>query len=99
MILPTILHFLAQIPPPPSSVPQVTADGSEVQKLLQIVFATAGAVCVIVVTLGGLNYVFSSGDPQKVGRAKNMILYALIGLAVAVSAFSIVTFVIGKLFS
>lgn len=92
-----IRHIIAQLQPP-GSLPQVTADGSQVQKVLQIVFVIAGAVAVIVVVVAGLNYVISSGDPQKTAKAKDTILYALIGLAIAVLSFTIVTFVIGRLF-
>jgi hypothetical protein len=40
--------------------------------------------------------VLSNGDAQKVARAKDGIIYSLVGLVVALSAESIVVFVIGR---
>ena len=56
-------------------------------------------VAVIFVLIGGINYTTSAGDPGKVKKAKETILYALIGLAVAVLSFAIVNFVIVKVLS
>ncbi|MDO4526693.1 MAG: pilin [Candidatus Saccharibacteria bacterium] len=56
-------------------------------------------VAVIFVLIGGINYITSAGDPSKVKKAKETILYALIGLAVAVLSFAIVNFVIVKVLS
>ena len=52
------------------------------------------AVAAIFVVVGGYYYMTSGGDPGKVKRGKDTILYALIGLAVAALAFAIVNFVI-----
>lgn len=75
-----------------------TALSSRIETILQIVFVTMGAVSVLIIAIAGLQYVMSGGDPQKTGRAKDTILYAVIGLVVAISAFAIVTFVIGRIF-
>ena len=44
--------------------------------------------------IGGVQYMTSAGDTQKVTKAKNTILYGLIGLVICVLAFAIVNFVI-----
>ena len=51
-------------------------------------------VAVIFIVVGGINYMTSQGDPGKVKKAKDTILYAVIGLIIAVLAFAIVNFVI-----
>ena len=43
---------------------------------------------------GGLRYVISGGDSKKVTDAKNTIMYAIIGLIIAILAYAIVNFVI-----
>ena len=53
-------------------------------------------VAVIFVVVGGVNYMTSQGDPGKTKKAKDTILYATIGLIIAVLAFAIVNFVITK---
>ena len=52
-----------------------------------------GAISVVMIIIGGLRYVLSNGDPKSTESAKNTILYAVIGLIVAIAAFAIVTFV------
>lgn len=52
-----------------------------------------GAVSVIMIIIGGLRYVLSNGDPKSTESAKNTILYAVIGIVVAIASFAIVNFV------
>ncbi|MBQ3430803.1 hypothetical protein IJG20_01705 [Candidatus Saccharibacteria bacterium] len=54
-----------------------------------------GAISVIMLIIGGLRYALSAGDSKKVTDAKNTILYALIGLAIAILSYAIVDFVFG----
>lgn len=58
------------------------------------VIGVLGIVCVVVMIIGGVNYMTSSGDAGKVKKAKDTILYGLIGLIICVLAFAIVNFVI-----
>ena len=62
---------------------------------VNIVFMFAGIVALIFVVYGGFKYVISGGDPQKVAAAKDTIVYAVIGLIVALSSFIIIRLVIG----
>ena len=52
-----------------------------------------GAVSVIMLIIGGFRYVTSQGDSSQVTSAKNTILYAIIGLIIAILAFAVVSFV------
>jgi Type IV secretion system pilin len=79
------------------NLPQVQANQSTMSTILQIVFGVIGAVSVLIIVIAGFQFVLSSGDPAKVAKARNTILYAAIGLGVSASAFVIVSFVIGKL--
>lgn len=93
------LKYIAQLADPNDLViPKHEATNGQIEVALQIVFALAGVVAVIVIILAGINYILSAGDPQKTAKAKDTILYALIGLAVALLANIIVTFVIGRVF-
>jgi len=69
------------------------------QRGLQVAFALMGAIAVLIITIAALQYVISGGDPGKTAKAKDTILYAVIGLVVALSAYLIVTFVLDGLFS
>lgn len=56
-----------------------------------------GVISVIMLVWGGLRYILSGGDNKKVTDAKNTILYAIIGLIIAVLAFAIVNFVLNAI--
>jgi hypothetical protein len=76
-----------------------SADGRTVLGTIQqatdvLVFVTS-AVAVLMIIVGGLRYTTSGGDQAAMTGAKNTIMYALIGLIVAVMAYAIVHFVLG----
>lgn len=68
-----------------------------VTSIINAVIAVLGIVCVVVIIIGGINYMTSSGDSGKVKKAKDTILYGVIGLVICVLAFAIVNFVIGNI--
>lgn len=65
-----------------------------ITRITQFANVVAGVIAVFVVTIGGLKYVMSSGDPQKLTSARNTILYGAIGIVVVVIAQSIVLFIL-----
>lgn len=80
-----------------SSLPQVTAEKERLDLFANIAFGIAGSLALLFVAIGGVRYIMSQGDPNNVSRAKNTILYALIGLVVTISAFAIVKFVLARI--
>ena len=71
--------------------------GEMVMKVINWVIGVSGLVAVIFVIIGGVSYMTSSGDPGKVKRAKDTIMYALIGLAIVALSFAISSFVSGMI--
>ena len=55
-----------------------------------------GAISVIMIVVGGLRYVISGGNSGNITAAKNTILYAIVGLIIAIMAYAIINFVIGS---
>jgi hypothetical protein len=53
-----------------------------------------GAVSVIYIIIAGLKYVTANGDAKATESAKNTILFAVIGLVVAIASYAIVNFVV-----
>ena len=53
-----------------------------------------GAISVIMIIIGGLRYVISGGNSTSVTEAKNTILYAIVGVIVALLAYAIINFVL-----
>ena len=80
-----------------TNLPQGAASSSNLQHLLQIVIATLAAAAVLIIVIAGLNFVTAGGDSAKVAKARGTIVYALIGLVIAIGAEAIVTFVLGKI--
>ena len=60
---------------------------------IQWIIGIAGIVAVTFVIIGAIGYITSSGDSNKLQKAKNTILYALIGLAIVGFAEVITAFV------
>jgi hypothetical protein len=73
-----------------SSAQNCDTGGKGVTSLLGVVVnilsLIVGAVSVVMIIIAGLKYVTSSGDSNNVGSAKSTLIYALVGLAVAVLA-------------
>lgn len=61
---------------------------------LNLAYYIAGIIAVIVIIIAGIMYATSMGDAGRIGRAKNMILYAVIGIGVILAAWSITNFVL-----
>ncbi len=53
-----------------------------------------GAVAVIMLIYGGIRYTISGGESASVTAAKNTILYAVVGIIVALLGFALVNWVI-----
>ena len=68
-----------------------------ITKIANIVAIIVGVAAVIVIMISGIQYMLSTGDPGKVSRAKDAIIYAVIGLVIAVLARTLVVFIVGKL--
>lgn len=69
-----------------------------VQQILNVIVGVVGVVAVAVIIIGGIFFVTSQGDASKVTRARNTILYGVVGLIVALLAFAIVNFVLSSVF-
>lgn len=66
-----------------------------IQNVVNILLFVLGAIAVIIIIIGGIRYTVSNGDPQAIKGAKDTILYAVVGLIVAILAYAIVNFVVG----
>lgn len=64
--------------------------------ILNLVYFVAGIVAVIVIIIAGLAMTTSGGSADAVKKARNQILYSIIGLVVIFFAFMITNFIIGR---
>lgn len=68
-----------------------------VGNLMDVLIWIVGVAAVIMIIVGGVKYITSGGDANKLTSAKNTILYSVVGLVVALFAYAIVTWIIGGL--
>ena len=68
------------------------------EKIFNAVIGVVAVVAVGVVILGGDYYTASAGDVAKIKKARDTIIYGVIGLVIAILAFAIVNFVLDKVF-
>lgn len=66
-------------------------------KIVNIMLFLVGAIAVIMLIVGGIRYVTSGGAQDQVTAAKNTIMYAIVGIVVAVLAYAVVNFVVNGL--
>lgn len=85
--------------PDGSSIPLPGTPGSgafTIDKLFGLIYFVAGIVAVIMIILGAIQYTTSDGDPSKIKRAKDSILYSIVGLIAIILAAAITNFVVGN---
>jgi len=103
-------HVYADCPDPGSSksqvlngVGQTQVDGKKcdesgvthaISSIVSILSLIVGIVAIIMIIFAGFKYLTSGGEAGRVSSAKNTLLYALIGLAVAALAQVLVNFVL-----
>ena len=75
-------------------LPEVNASQGTLQHIIEIVLGIIGAFAFLSMAASGLKYITSSGDSQKTSEAKKGIIFALVGLMLAISAEAIVAFVV-----
>ncbi len=71
--------------------------GGILAKAITILDIIIGVAAVVMIIIGGFTMILSSGDSNNVNSARNTILYAIVGLVIAISGQLIVTFVLNRL--
>ena|SRR6056297_1471586 len=92
-----LLSQLSQVTIDPGeldALPQTTATDDSVATILELAFTLIGSIAFLVIVIAGLRFVLSRGNADSAAKARNTIIYAVVGLVIAVLAFSIVRFVV-----
>lgn len=66
--------------------------------IINVVVGLVGFISVAMIVMGGISFATSQGDTAKTTKARNTILYGVVGLVVALLAFAIVNFVLSNVF-
>lgn len=76
----------------PGSLPSYCySPGQGITKIIRLIFTFLGLLSVLFIVIGGYRYITSSGDDKKAAQGKKTIQWALVGLALALSAYAIVS--------
>ncbi len=67
----------------------------QIKNVTNVLLFVIGAISVIVIIFGGIKFITSDGDASKIKSARETILYAVIGIVVAILAYAIVDWVVG----
>jgi hypothetical protein len=90
-----LTYAAAKVNPNDVGISRVDASDA-INGILTTVYFAAGVTAVIVIIICGILYSTSQGDASKTKRAKDGILYSIVGLVVVIMAFVITNFVIGR---
>ena len=83
------------VPADPNNIDtDLTGDGGLISTIINLLLSFVAGIAIIMIIIGGIRYIISNGDQNAVTGAKNTILYAIVGLIVAIFGFAIVNFVI-----
>lgn len=63
---------------------------STIGNVTNLLLMAVGAISIIMIVVGGILFALSNGDSSKVAKARNTVLYAAIGLMIALLASAIV---------
>ena len=67
-----------------------------IKTIVEVLLTAVGVISIIMIVIGGIMFALSSGDAQKAAKARNTVLYAVVGLAVSLFASAIVNFVFNR---
>mgnify|MGYP002744466541 FL=1 len=67
-----------------------------IKTIVEVLLTAVGAISIIMIVIGGIMFALSSGDAQKAAKARNTVLYAVVGLAISLFASAIVNFVFNR---
>lgn len=67
----------------------VTQVENFIRSIIKVVAGLAGLVATGFFVVGGFGYITSSGNPERLDRAKHTLIYSGIGLAIVIAAFVI----------
>lgn len=68
-----------------------------VQIFVVYAFIIAAGLSALFVFIGGVNFILSGGDEEKIKKAVNTIRYSIVGLIVTILSFTFVT-IVGRIF-
>ncbi len=91
------LQTLAQLTKDQVTIPKPELTDATVASAFKLALGVAGGIAMLVIAIAGFKYVVSMGNPEQAAKAKNAIIYALVGLLVCLVSFGIVNLLLDRL--
>lgn len=89
LALPLLVSARVGTTPP---TPPITS-GEDIVAVLEGItvwlYTIVGTLAILMLIIGGIMYMTAGGDEEKVGKAKNVLKYAVIGLVIALLAYGV----------
>lgn len=78
---------------------KLSMDGGNnvISQAINVALATLGSISVLIIVIAGFQFAVSQGNQEKTKKARQTILYAVVGLIVAIASTLIVNLVIDNL--
>jgi len=67
------------------------------KNIINLLLVVIGIIAVIMIIIGGFRYTTSAGDAGQTKSARDTIVYAVVGLVIAIMAYGIVNFVLSRI--
>lgn len=71
--------------------------GSILGKIFQKILGIMGLILLVLFVIGGITWMTSEGNAEKLKKARGLLINAIIGLIIILVSYALVTFVTGKL--
>lgn len=69
-----------------------------ISDIIKVALGLLGIVALVIILIAGFKWMTASGNEEKVGEAKKMMLQGVIGLAIVFAAYAIAQFVLTQLY-
>ena len=68
-----------------------------IRTIFNVVIIFAGIIFVILFLVGGIQYLTAAGNEEQTGKAKRLLVDAIVGLVIVLAAWAIANFVLNQL--
>ena len=66
-----------------------------ISNVTTIALGLIGTVALLFFIYGGITYMTSGGNPDQIMKAKNILLYSIVGIVLAIASWAIISFIMG----
>ena len=85
------------LPAQPTGIPNKFTDlQTTIATVFNVVIAAAGAIFVILLLVGGIQYLTAAGNEEAVGNARKLLINSIVGLIIVLAAWALGNWILGR---